>query len=379
MSNEHAVAVLGGGNGAFAVAADLTLKGFDVRLLEVPEYAKNLQSVRDYGGIDLINPGIDEFESGFAKISTITIDPKEAIEGASIILFVVPGYAERRFIDLIKPFIKKSQLVVFFCGVFGGSLEFAYRISLDPNSEKPLIAEVEALLYGAIKFKPNGVRLTGRKKGLAVASFPTTNINPTMNILSEIVPDLSQARNVIETGLRNANIVLHPPVFILNAGRVHTNEEPFRFYWDGVNEHVGKIVRALDEERLRIGKALGLRISSTRERLLSWYGDQGARGDSLWEVMSTNPVYKSAVAPDTFNHRFITEDVPYGLVPLEEIGCAMELATPITSALITMASELTARDYRADGRTLKKLGLSGLSPDQIISFLDGKEGEEHDD
>ena len=36
------IGVLGGGNGAFITAADLTLRGFNVNMCEVPKFEKNI-------------------------------------------------------------------------------------------------------------------------------------------------------------------------------------------------------------------------------------------------------------------------------------------------------------------------------------------------
>ena len=59
MSNEtKTVAVLGGGNGAFATAADLALRGFTVNLLEVPQFAENIAGAREAGGIEFENRGV---------------------------------------------------------------------------------------------------------------------------------------------------------------------------------------------------------------------------------------------------------------------------------------------------------------------------------
>jgi opine dehydrogenase len=143
----------------------------------------------------------------------------------------------------------------------------------------------------------------------------------------------------------------------------------FRFYWDGIPESVGRVMEGLDRERVQIGQALGLRLSTTRERLLDWYGGQGATGETLGKVMATNPAYESAVAPQGLDHRFLTEDVPFGIVPFEALGMSLGVATPVTSALITLASELCGTDFRALGRKLKALGLEGLGPKEIEGVL----------
>ena len=54
--------------------------------------------------------------------------------------------------------------------------------------------------------------------------------------------------------------------------------------------------------------------------------------------------------------RYISEDVPQGLVMLEALGKSLDVATPIVSSLIEIASAALGRDLRAEGRTPEKLG-----------------------
>ena len=63
-----------------------------------------------------------------------------------------------------------------------------------------------------------------------------------------------------------------------------------------------------------------------------------------------------AKGPVSVDSRYITEDVPQGLVLLESLGRALHIATPVASALIEIASAALGRPLRAQGRTLDALG-----------------------
>ena len=47
------VTVIGGGNGGFATAADLTIRGHQVTLFELPQFSSGLSEVIKRGGIDM--------------------------------------------------------------------------------------------------------------------------------------------------------------------------------------------------------------------------------------------------------------------------------------------------------------------------------------
>lgn len=362
------VTVLGGGNGAFAAAADLTLRGVETRLLEAPELHETIDPVLAAGGIQLENAKIAEIGSGLAQVSLVTTDPAPALAGANVILFLVPAFAERRFAELIAPHVAPDQLLVLFCGSFGGALELAAQLR-EAGAPVPLIAEAEALVYAAMKSGPASVRVMGRKAGVGLSALPAGKVSQVLDRLRPLYPDFVPRADVLETGLRHTGPVVHVAATVLNAGRIGPNIPPFRFYKEGFPEPVARIAERVDAERLRVAEALGYRLASTFDTMLAWYGDQGAHGASLGEVLTTNPAFQAAFAPQTLQHRFLTEEVPFGFVPLEGLAQVCGVPTPAISALITLASLLLDTDLRAGGRHLQRLGLGGLSRQEISRLL----------
>ena len=75
-------AVLGTGNSGQCFAADIALKGYPVNLAEVPEFEENLRAIEKKCGIEL--PG--DAGNGFARLTMMTTDLKEAIRGVDIII-----------------------------------------------------------------------------------------------------------------------------------------------------------------------------------------------------------------------------------------------------------------------------------------------------
>lgn len=360
------VTIIGGGNGAFANAAVLALKGFSVRLLEVPELAsETIAPIQEAGGIELLNGQVVGLPSDFAPLELITDNPEKALDGAEIVLYIVPAFAEQRFTELCMSSFRSDQLVVFLCGNFGGALEFANQLTARGDSQLPMIAETEGLVYTGFKQSSNSVKLGGYKAGLSCSAFPANQIEGVLKRLQPLFPDFQMASSVLETSLRNLNPVVHAPVSVLNAGRTDPHQPQWRYYWEGVTEPIGHVVEAVDLERIAVGQKLGIRLPSTKDVLLRWYGHQGAKGETLAEVMSTNPAFEVAWAPQTLEHRFLTEDIPFGLVPIEALGSSMGATTPVISAIITLADKLLNTDFRVEGRNLTRLGMEGLDIEQI--------------
>ena len=67
--------------------------------------------------------------------------------------------------------------------------------------------------------------------------------------------------------------------------------------------------------------------------------------------------------------RYITEDLPYGLVPMVHLARQFKVATPIIDGIIALASVVNQTDYLKEGLSLKDLGLQGLNKEQIAKAL----------
>lgn len=363
------IAVLGGGNGAFAHAADLAVRGFKVNLCEAPEFAQGIEGARKAGGIHLKITGNPGLEPGFGKLNKITTDIKEALSDADVVLVVVPAFGQRRFAELAAPYLRSDQLVMLSPGNFGGCLDFKRALQQSGSMAEPLLCETECMIYSGFKSKPDEVEVTGYKKGHLVAAFPGKRTDEALEIIHQFFPYVKGGSSILETGLRNVNTVMHPPVTVLNAGRIEATNGKFLFYYEGVTDGVGRVVEKVEEERLNIGKALGINLTPTKDVLLEWYGHSGAKGETLPEVMRTNPVYAIDWAPPSFKHRFLTEDIPFGMVPMERMGKFVNVPTPTTTAIIELANILVGQDMRRTARDLDALGLNGLSVEQLKKFF----------
>jgi opine dehydrogenase len=366
MGDMARVCVLGGGNGAFATASALAVKGFKVNLCEVPEWKANVEPVMAKGGIDLeVVIRIPGMQSGFARLEKVGVDPKEALSDADVVFLVVPAFAQRRFAEFAAPFLRSGQVVALTPGNLGGSMEWAAVLKEKGVKERPILVDVESMIYSGFKNGPTSVQVSGFKRNINCAAFPATKTGQALQVIHRVYPNLGPGENVLTIGLSKAGSVMHPTITLLNAGWIEKTQGNFLFYWDGLTSAVGRVMERLESERLALGKALGLNLISTRDSLLGYYADQGAKGDTLTEVASTNPVYGIDRAPKNMRHRFLLEDIPYGLVPIEELARLGGVATPICSALVELASTMLQTDFRQEGRGLKRLGLAGLTLAEI--------------
>jgi opine dehydrogenase len=369
MSKEIKVAVLGGGHAGFAHAADLSLKGFEVRMFEVPDMEQTIAGIRERGGIEAIPDPSTGLPAGFARVHLITTDPAAALDGVDVIFLVVPAFAQRAFAELIAPHVTAEQIVVLSPANFGGAVTFAAALRDYGCETLPVLCEAQTMIYACRKDGDCTVRIFGYKHGLQVAVFPARQTAAVMPTLRQIVPTLEQAPNILVTWLSNPNAIGHPPVTVLNAGWIEQTRGGFLFYVQGMSPAVVRVMEDLDKERMALGKALGLDLMGHGQMARTWYGHQGYQG-STFPDKERNPVYSSIKAESELDNRYLTEDVPYGLVPLEDIGRLAGVDMPICTSLINLANSLLERDFRATGQTLANIGLGDLSVAELKQLVE---------
>jgi len=129
----------------------------------------------------------------------------------------------------------------------------------------------------------------------------------------------------------------------------------------------------VDQERLALGAAMGFPQTDGMEIFHRYYGHR--EWDS-WHTFFTQSLAHGGngpSAPPSLQHRYLTEDIPYALVPMTAVGEVMGVPMPHMNALVTLACTGIGENYRETGRSLKRLGLEGLNKEQIIRrFVEGK-------
>jgi opine dehydrogenase len=184
--------------------------------------------------------------------------------------------------------------------------------------------------------------------------------------MSSLYPQVVSAASVLETGLANMNPVMHPPIVLGNLRAIESPGPRFDFYGDGVSQSVAAMIDTLDAERVAVADAYGVNHLPLHDWVARAYGVREEDTAQMCKAMSRS-VYRGIDAPDRVDSRYLSEDVPDGLVPWSELGALAGVATTFMDAVILLASTINGIDYRIQGRTLARLGLAGLRPPEITA------------
>ncbi|MCK4496779.1 MAG: NAD/NADP octopine/nopaline dehydrogenase family protein [Candidatus Aenigmarchaeota archaeon] len=354
--DELRICIIGAGHGGLAMAAHLAIKGFSVNLFNrtkghIKALLKGERKIKVEGKVE-----------GFGKIKLATNDIKEAIKGVDIIMVVVPANGHEWVARACAPYIREEQIVVLNPGRTGGALEFLRTLQKTEVEELPFIAEAQTFLYASRKLGPAHAKIFAVKNAVPLATIPAHWIPGVVKVINRIFPQFAPGDNVFKTSFNNIGAIFHPALTVLNAAWIEQTHGNFDYYIEGASPSITKVLEVLDKERVSVAGALGFRAMSARIWLYTAYS---ATGKNLHEAILANPGYENIKAPDRLNHRYIDEDVPMSLVPIASIGDMLKVPTPYIKSIIRIASVMRGKDFWKTGRTVEKLGIKGMSIEQI--------------
>lgn len=358
------ITIIGGGNGGFAAAADLTLAGYEITLYEDERFKDSIAELLKTKTITLTGVG----RRGEANIHKVTTDLSEALADADLIMPITPAYAQEAMAEKIAPYLKEGHKIILTPGSTGGALVFAKILHNNRKLEGIKIAEMHTLPYAARKTGPTGVKILLECKKLYFAAFPAKYNQEMFDIIKHLYPGAVElVSDVLETALNNGNPVSHPAPVILNAGKIEYYKGEHYHYKEGITPSVARVNEKIDIERQEICKKFGYKIVDAKERL--YLMGYVPKRDTLYESYRDSEAFSPLKGPKDLNDRYLTEDTPCSLVALSSIADVAGVDTPIIDAVINLASALKDINYWETGRTINNLGIRGMATDDIKEFL----------
>lgn len=360
--DELQITVIGAGHGGKAMAAELASRDFPVRLYNRTQ--SHIETIAERGGIEL---SFWDGRTAFGEIDLTTSDIASAIAGSHLIMVVIPASGHYDIAAALAPHLQDGQIIVLNPGRTGGALEFRQVLIKHNCAADVILAEAETFLFASRSVGPAEAYIFRRKNSLPLAALPACRTAEALVVLKRVYPQFTFAPNVLYTSLNNMGAVFHPALTLLNAGWIEHAQGEFQFYIDGVTPAVARVLERVDRERVTVATAMGIRAQSASDWLARAYS---AHGHTLHDAIHANPGYQGINAPNTVQHRYIFEDVPYSLVPIAAFGRRFGVDVRGIETLIDLACIIHGTDYRHRGRSLERMGLDGLSIEEITQLVE---------
>ena len=357
------VAVIG--NTARAIgavcASDLTLSGHQVRYTVFPEQKDQLPEVRKAGGFTVEGDAqhLISKKTGFAKLDKICDTTAEALKDAEAVLIEVDMHQlEEKFSKMIPEFARGAVVHVQSHGYWPAAR--LTPLLRKAGRDDVLVTEAPAPTHAA-RIDGTVVTPKGLRKGIQIATVPASRSAEALAVLKPLFPYFAAASSVLQTGLENLNLIVHPAMVLPNVGameRAKLDGRKFGFYQEGVVPAAGVLGDALDAERKRVCEAYGVEHTPMAKAIEQYYG---FRSTTFYEAMQ-NPVYKSfpPFQPDIWR-TWSSDDLRYAVVPCVQLAEQAGIAVPLHRSFAEILGVLLGVDAWKCGPSLADMDLAGTA------------------
>lgn len=333
------VFVCGAGHQGLSMAAHLAMNGIKVTLWN--RTLRNIKEIVETKTIycnGIIN-GVAMIEKASSNISEVVSD---------FIMVTVPSSAHKDVAKELAQYVHKDMVIILNPGRTFGAIDFANALQQYGAKELPKIAETQTIVYTCRKDDVNSVHIYAMKYGVKIAGLRKEYMGYIINRLPGCLkPYFETVDSVAQTSLSNVGLVLHCAPVLMNVGWIETEKADFKYYYDGISKSVAFFLEKIDRERVEVAKALGFKVESTADWLRRVYK---VEGENLFECIRNNNKYREIDAPDTIQCRYILEDIPNGMVPIENLGMQLGVTTFNITTIINLANAIMNRDFRKEGR-----------------------------
>jgi opine dehydrogenase len=292
-----------------------------------------------------------------------------------LVFIIVPSFAHDFFFNDLIPHLKDGHVVCVFAAN-SGALRFRELLRQGGSGKRIALYETANIPCGGRLIGPAKVRAFARNLGpwfgpkprihvehhFVISALPGKETRGLQEII-DLYPAHERVKNVAVVALNSPHHLIHTPVVVLNTGRIEGIKEDFIILRDGQTPSVLRVEEAICEELEAMVHALGGTVTLSKKVPQNWK-----------DIVTKFPIVfakntQAIEGKPGLRDRFVTEDAPYGLVPMTELARKLGVPTPIMDSFVLLASVINGEDYRKTGRNLKTLGLDQLDKEQILDIL----------
>ncbi|MCX8997309.1 NAD/NADP octopine/nopaline dehydrogenase family protein [Rhizobiaceae bacterium BDR2-2] len=345
------VAILGAGGVALATAAMLDRAGHETIV-----WSPSGAGTRGLEGTDLVASGV--FEARLRPALARTAG--EAVSGADTVIVALPANGHRLVFDAALPHFRSGQTIIISAQLSMGTLYVEQGLKAR-GIDATVIALATTVVMGR-RTGPASVAIGGIRTLLEIAVLPAARAAEGLQICRHLFGDRFRlAQNLTAIALSNLNPPIHMASALCNFTRIEKGE-----YWanyDGITPSVARLIEALDAERLATAAAHGVRVRTVQEHYRLTFGfPEGMTLAGM--AAAVHEKRKGPPGPTSVETRFVTEDIPFGIMQVIVLAREKGVPVPLHDAGVALFCALYGRNFMAENDLLPAVGYS-LEPSSM--------------
>ena len=347
------VGIAGAGSVAFGSAAFLEQVGHQVMLWS-PSGERTAELA---AGAPLVAEGA--IDGVFHPI--VASDAEELVTWADVILVALPAYGHKAVFDALAPHLRADQTVLISSHASFGALYLSKLLSTRGTPPPPIVAWGTTATTGRQQDATRVTINTIRSK-IDIATIPHSSSATVSTMSRRLLGERFVERDgLLAIALSNLNPQNHMGIALGNMTRMERGET-----WSqgqNVTPNLGRLLEQLDRERLAIADSLGLSVRTIFEHFhLSFHVPIGSISDMNQEMHEAG---RGGTGPASADTRYVTEDVPFGLLPTVLLGEMTGQTARLHRAGIDIFSAMYGVDFADENDLLPALDLQAIPLAQL--------------
>ncbi|MEO8144215.1 MAG: NAD/NADP octopine/nopaline dehydrogenase family protein [Betaproteobacteria bacterium] len=287
-----------------------------------------------------------------------------AVTDADVIIVAVPAYGQLEVLRQCAAQLREGQPVFLMPMLSLAGMVLAQLLAA--RGLRCLIGGFGTTVMTARKAGPDSVRLLALRDRLDVAGMPAADTPRALKLAQQLFGDRFNAQSdLLAISLSQTNPVAHVPLALANLTRMELGEAWTQY--DHMAGATAQVCVALDRERLAVAQAFGLTVRSIEQHFHLSFG--APMMDFSAQCRWVHETRGSPAGPASLDTRYITEDVPYGLVFNARMGRMAGAATPITDGCVALASAAYGRDFSGENALVGALDPALLNRQSLLAAL----------
>ena len=307
---------------------------------------------------------IDYYGAVEGSAQVEVLDSLATLKGFDAVLFALPAYGLHSAINQAAATIGNGQTIIFTPTLALAPLYLAQ--CLQSRQITARIIGFGTTVATARKMSPNKVTLFNVRARLDCAALPASDNDHALRIARQLYGDrFALRRDILATTLSNTNPVFHVPLILGNLARIERGEVWTQY--DSLTASIARIAESVDAERCAVARAFDASVRTIHEHFAASFNVPIT--DLATQSAAVHATIGSPAGPNSLDHRYITEDVPYGLAVTAALGAMAGVATPVTDACITLASTAVGHDLRQANEFADALGFTSMDSATLLARL----------
>ncbi|MGN7870836.1 Opine dehydrogenase [Paracoccus haematequi] len=341
------VSIIGAGGIAYSYAAFLADRGHNPMLW----------SPSGKRGTELAEGALLKASNALEGVFDVDVlrSAQQLADGEALI-FAIPAFGYRDVMDRIAPVLRPDQTIILSAHLSFAALYLSKLLSAR-GLDCPIVAWNTTASTGR-QTSSTSVSISLLRPKVEMAVIPHSAGEEALSLCRNLFGDrFSLVEDMIGVDLGNLNPSVHYGIAMFNLTRMELGEEWAQQPY--ITPAVARFLEDLDRERLRVAEAFGVQARSIHQAYaVPGKIEIGPLAEMLRQIVATR---KGVNGPTSLDTRYVTEDVPYGLLTTVRLAELAQVDVPLHRAGITIFSSLYGRDFAAENQILPEIAEAFVS------------------